>query len=69
MRLREFYVKFVFVWETLLRVDETYNAYLVLVALMAGISTPSDVSKQARLRDDHDRVMLADYQIVSPSER
>lgn len=65
LRLKTFYFRFVFVWETLLRVVETYTAYLVLAALMSGVTVPADVSSQAQLLGDHERLMLADYRMVN----
>ncbi|WP_282349034.1 SH3 domain-containing protein [Pseudomonas sp. PS01301] len=64
-RLQSFYLAFVVVWETLLRIVETYSAYLILTALLSGASTPADVHSQVQQLPNHERDLLADYRVVN----
>jgi len=64
-RLQSFYLTFVVFWDTLLRVVETYSAYLILTSLLSGASIPADVKNQVQQLPNHERDLLADYRVVN----
>jgi len=64
-RLQSLYLTFVVFWDTLLRLVDTYSAYLLLAALLSGASTPADVQNQVQQLTNHERDLLADYRVVN----
>ena len=65
MRIRFVYLQLVAVWDMILRIVQTYMAYLFLSTLLNDVSAPADIKHHVAQLPSHERVLLVDYRIVN----